>query len=299
MSIEIQAPTSIQDVLFSQNVRQAIPFELITAQGLFARCAKSPFSIYTPHRIHFHSLVIVTQGQSTHMVDFQEYPLSTGTILPLTQGQVHAFRESTTLDGYVISFDESFITQNISEQNLFHFLQFYHTPILFIKPPGIASFRPILTLLEQLQVDPTSHLKSELAHSLFMALLLQVKRLTNKETTIHDSQRFKDFIRFKQLVTTNFAESHNAKTYAQMLSVSYNYLNDICKEMSNKTAKAFIDSWLLLEIKRSIIENKYTYQEIAYRMGFNEPSNFIRFFKKHTGSTPSKFAENMATPLPR
>jgi len=299
MRTEIQAPTSIQDVLFSQNVRQAIPFELITTQGLFARCAKSPFSIYTPHRIHFHSLVIVVQGQSTHMVDFQEYSLSAGTILPLTQGQVHAFSENPTLNGYVISFDENFITQHTSEKNLFHFLQFYHTPILSIKPQSVQSLTPILQLLEQLQANPTPYLKSELAHSLFMALLLEIKRLSAEKTAVHDSQRFKDFIRFKQLVATHFAESHNAKTYAQMLSVSYNYLNDICKEMSNKTAKAFIDSWLLLEIKRSIIENTYTYQEIAYRMGFNEPSNFIRFFKKHTGSTPSKFAESMAVPRPR
>ena len=45
--------------------------------------------------------------------------------------------------------------------------------------------------------------------------------------------------------------------------------------------------------KRNISENKYTSQEIAFKMGFKEPSNFIRFFKKFTGVTPNQFQEEM------
>jgi AraC-like DNA-binding protein len=75
--------------------------------------------------------------------------------------------------------------------------------------------------------------------------------------------------------------------------VSYNYLNEISKEITNKTAKGFIDSWLLLEIKRNISEKKYTSQEIGFKMGFKEPSNFIRFFKKHTQLTPIQFQEKL------
>ncbi|MCQ0112524.1 helix-turn-helix domain-containing protein, partial [Zhouia amylolytica] len=81
--------------------------------------------------------------------------------------------------------------------------------------------------------------------------------------------------------------------YAKKLNVSYNYLNEISKEFANKTAKEFIDSWLLLEIKRNISEKKYTSQEIAFKMGFKDPSNFIRFFKKHTELTPLQYQEDL------
>lgn len=76
-------------------------------------------------------------------------------------------------------------------------------------------------------------------------------------------------------------------------NVSYHYLNEICKEIARQTAKAFIDSWLLLEIKRNISEKKYTSQEIAFKMGFKEPSNFIRFFKKYAKITPLQFQEEL------
>ncbi|CAM1345057.1 helix-turn-helix domain-containing protein [Tenacibaculum amylolyticum] len=111
--------------------------------------------------------------------------------------------------------------------------------------------------------------------------------------TTFESQRYNDFIKFKRLITQHHTSSHNAKDYASLLSVSYKYLNDICKEIGQKTAKAFLDSWLLLEVKRNISENKYTSQEIAYKMGFKEPSNFIRFFKKHTGITPNQFSKEL------
>nr|WP_262922060.1 AraC family transcriptional regulator [Aquimarina acroporae] len=124
-----------------------------------------------------------------------------------------------------------------------------------------------------------------------MTLLFQIKRLSIYQHKTFESQRFKDFIRFKQLITEYYNETHNAKDYAKKLAVSYKYLNDICKEIGHKTAKAFLDSWLLLEIQRNISENQYTSQQIAFKMGFKEHSNFIRFFKKFTGFTPSQFQQ--------
>jgi AraC-like DNA-binding protein len=131
--------------------------------------------------------------------------------------------------------------------------------------------------------------KAELINSVFMALLFQIKRLSVYQHKAFESQRFKDFIRFKEILGQHYKSSHDAKEYAHKLAVSYKHLNDICKEMSNQTAKAFIDSWLLLEIKRNLSEKKYTTQEIAFKMGFREPSNFIRFFKRHEGVTPRNY----------
>lgn len=289
----IPTPASIQDVLFSRTAQPSLPFELISIEKLYERCKRSSGGLFNPHRIHFHSLVVVTEGASIHSVDFQEHRLLPGTLIPLTKGQVHFFNKNQTIEGFVLSFEESFITQNISEKNLFHFLHLYHTPSISIGEENIELLLPFIRLLEQAQASNDFHLKSDYAQALFLAMLLQIKRLSTYHSEVYDSQHFKDFIQFKLLVTQHYHENHNAKEYAKMLAVSYNYLNDICKEICHKTAKAFIDDWLLLEIKRNIAENKYTSQEIAYKMGFKEPSNFIRFFKKFTGATPSKFAENL------
>ncbi len=283
----------IEDILFTRFVKQNIPFEFIPIQELYKRVSESNFDLSKPHRIDFHALIIVFEGESKHTLDFKEEILSPGTILPVTKGQVHSFNKKLTIKGYVIGFEESFITQNISDKNLFHFLQIYHTSNIQIGKESINSLKPILLLIENLLKDVDVNLKSEIIHSTFMTLLFQIKRLACNQHTFFDSERFKNFYLFKELIIKHYSQIHNAKDYAKKLNVSYNYLNEICKEIVNKTAKEFIDSWLLLEIKRNISEKKYTSQEIAFKMGFKEPSNFIRFFKKYTKTTPLQFQEKL------
>jgi AraC-like DNA-binding protein len=283
----------IENILFSRLVKQTIPFEFISIQEVYKRASESNFDLCKPHRIEFHALIIVFEGESKHTVDFKKEALSPGVILPITKGQVHSFNKELTIKGYVIGFEESFITQNISDKNLFHFLQVYNTSNIQIGKESINSLRPILELIQNYLKDVDVNLKLEIIHSTFMTLLFQIKRLACNQHVFFDSERFKNFYLFKELIIRHYSEIHNAKDYAKKLNVSYNYLNEICKEIVNKTAKEFIDSWLLLEIKRNISEKRYTSQEIAFKMGFKEPSNFIRFFKKYTEITPLQFQEKL------
>ncbi len=283
----------IENITFSRFVNQAIPFEFITINELYARCKKNKYDLSIPHRIEFHALIIIFEGESKHFIDFKEETLSPGVILPLTKGQVHAFNRELSVKGCVISFEERFITQNTNDKNLFHFLHIYHTPSLLIGKKNLESLTPFLELLEKLHKDDNVNLKSEIVNSAFLTLLFQIKRLSIDQYKAFESKKFNDFIKFKQLITAYYHDTHNTKDYALKLSISYKYLNDICKEISGKTAKSFLDSWLLLEMKRNLSENKYTSQEIAFKMGFNEPSNFIRFFKKFMGITPIQFQDKL------
>ncbi|MDN3667987.1 helix-turn-helix transcriptional regulator [Echinicola jeungdonensis] len=283
----------IENILFSRFVKQTIPFEFLPIQELYKRVSKKNYDLSIPHRIEFHALIIVLEGESYHTVDFKKEALSPGVILTINKGQVHSFHKELTIKGYVIGLEENFITQNTSDKNLFQFLQIFHTPKIQIVKENLSTLKPIFQLIENFLNDEKAILKSEIIHSTFMTLLFQIKRLACNQHKTFDSQRFKNFYLFKELISKHYNETHNAKDYAKKLNMSYNYLNEICKEIVNKTAKEFIDSWLLLEIKRNISEKKHTSQEIAFKMGFNEPSNFIRFFKKHTKITPIQFQEEL------
>ncbi|MGY6649743.1 helix-turn-helix domain-containing protein [Wenyingzhuangia sp. IMCC45574] len=283
----------IENIPFSRFAKQDIPFELISIEELYTRVAESNFDLSKPHRIDFHALIIVLEGSSTHTIDFKEEALLPGTILPIKKGQVHSFHIKQKVAGYVIGFKDNFITQNINDKNLFHFLQIFHTINIQIGQENSNAILPVLVQIEGLMEDENKNLKAEIIHSSFMTLLFQIKRLACNKHTFFETERLKNFYLFKELIIENYSKFHNAKEYAKKLNVSYNYLNQICKEITNKTAKNFIDDWLLLEIKRNISENKYTSQEIAFKMGFKEPSNFIRFFKKHTKITPLQFQETL------
>jgi len=280
----------IDDIFYSEVVKQPLPFEIITFKELYERHKNQLADLFSCHRIQFNALLIITSGKSTHNIDCKEYLLQAGTILPLVKEQVHFFEEELKVEGNIITFTDKFITENISEKELFHFLQLYHSPILQIDPENLYLLKPYFDLLFREQEAGSSYLKEDLMKSVFLSLLIQLKRLTPLEHTIIDNQRFRDFIRFKQFISKEYSNTHNAKDYANQMGVSYKYLNDISKELSGKTAKAFIDNWLVLEIKRNITEKKYSIKEIAFKTGFEEPTNFIRFFKSHTGETPKDFS---------
>ncbi len=285
---------AIERIAIDKVKRQSISFDICTIKELQDRFAHSVINLYQPHRIEFHGLTIFTSGEGYHEVDFERTTLSAGSILPCIKGQVHAFEPDSQVQGFVMSFDESYMTAGMSESSLFHFLQLYYTPHLHIGAEHVATIQPYIDKLILLQNDPNTNLKSELIQSLFTALLLEIKRYSIYQHRAFQSQRYRDFIRFQELIVEQYAELHQVRDYAEQMMVSYKYLNDICKDLASMTAKSFLDKWLIVETKRKLLEQKYSSQELAYAMGFTDPSNFVRFFKKHQSMTPTQFLASLA-----
>jgi AraC-like DNA-binding protein len=101
------------------------------------------------------------------------------------------------------------------------------------------------------------------------------------------------FSRFKNMVTEYHTQSRNAQDYASRLGVSYKHLSTICKYATGDTPKSFIDDYLILEIKRQLSISDLSIKELTYHFNFDEPTNFLKFFKKHTGLTPSRFRNSL------
>ena len=266
------------------------PFEIISASRLRRRHQEKYVDITDWHRIDFNALIIVTEGEGKHHIDCEENNFKAGAIIPLVKGQIHHFDTDNPITATVVTFSDDFILKNISETNTLLFLKMFHLPQMQINLEYISLLQPVFDLLFMEQGIQNTVLKDDIIRGMLIVLFLYIERLSPLEFVKSDTYRFKDFIRFKDLVAQKFNDMHNAKDYAKELNLSYKYLNDICKEMSGKTAKVFIDSWLVTEIKRDISQGVFSMKEITYRTGFDEPTNFIRFFKKHTEMTPKEFS---------
>jgi len=75
------------------------------------------------------------------------------------------------------------------------------------------------------------------------------------------------------------------------LNISPDHLNRIIKAHSGKTAKELIQNRILIASKRLLYFTNLSTKEIAFELGFSEPSNFSSFFKKLSSFTPSDFRE--------
>jgi hypothetical protein len=58
---------------------------------------------------------------------------------------------------------------------------------------------------------------------------------------------------------------------------------------SGSSPKALIEQRLILEAKRLLAHTSLTVEAIATKVGFSEPTNFVKFFRRHGGMRPLEF----------
>jgi AraC family transcriptional regulator, transcriptional activator of pobA len=265
-------------------------FEFLNLTKLFARIPDIlDHNPTQPHRISFFALLMVTKGTGTHQIDLKDYPIKEGTVLKIAKGQVHAFQKAPNYEGFLIIFTEDFVVNHFSKSsiNIISHLYNYHITLpIFNDPTGNESF--LNQLIFELKTENTYAQKNIVA-ALLNLYLLQLERKSNNNQQNNNSKHYKVFSQFKNLVETNYSSTRNVKDYANMLFISTKHLNQVVKEFTLNTAKHFIDDFVILETKRAMASSNYSLKEIGYAVGFDEVTNFTKFFKKHTGMTPKYF----------
>jgi AraC family transcriptional activator of pobA len=81
----------------------------------------------------------------------------------------------------------------------------------------------------------------------------------------------------------------SASQFAGQLNIHVNHLNRAIKETLQKTTTQVIAERVVQEAKILLRHSKWGVAEIAYALGFTEPTHFNNFFKKHTAVSPTKF----------
>lgn len=96
---------------------------------------------------------------------------------------------------------------------------------------------------------------------------------------------------FNLLLTKNIEYSRSVKYYADLLAISAKKLNNTTKAYCGKTAKEFIEEKVIIYSKKMLLDSADTVKKISYNLGFTEPTNFNKFFKKFTTITPLQYRE--------
>ena len=78
---------------------------------------------------------------------------------------------------------------------------------------------------------------------------------------------------------------------ADKVNLSPNYLSDLLKKETGRSAKDHINDFLVDKAKTLLLSTEDSVSEIAYSLGFNYPHYFSRLFKSKTGTTPQKYRE--------
>jgi len=103
------------------------------------------------------------------------------------------------------------------------------------------------------------------------------------------SRQVELFHRFVQLTHEHCAREREVAFYADRLCISSRYLSTIVRNVAHSSVKEFIDRSAVFEIKMLLQTTDLSVQEIAYRLRFPDQSYLGRYFKHHTGQSPTEF----------
>lgn len=235
------------------------------------------------HRHLFYAVYWVHEGQGTHSIDFCDYEIRPDRVFLVRPEQVHDMRQEGAIRYSAIQFTEEYARL------------FTLTDIL----PTVAdltdssALQRMEVLFRQMDEENTGNRPAKMS-MLQGEVFLLLTELSRSSGATRDVQPLPEVLtQFRQLIERHFREKHQVAEYASQLGISPNYLNVLCRKHLGLSALRMIDSRIVLEIKRLLMENEKTISQIAYGLGFYELSYFSRFFRRMEGVSPAEFRERV------
>ena len=258
------------------------------------------------HRYEFHTVVCVTQGTCTQMIDFKSISCEPGSLLLVRAGQAHNYGQDDDWDGWNLLFRPEFVLPvSTTSHDLKLALNFERLP----EHTALSSqeLRKATDLLQQMREDTlTDALMGAPQEDVHALLRHQLHTLLTRLSILHGSRQAREplvspasqrFQRFQQLVNARFAEWHQVADYASQLGYTEKSLARAVAAATGITAKAFIAARINLEAKRLLVHTDAPVVAIAEKLGFDEPTNFSKFFKREVACTPAEFRRRQKTPI--
>lgn len=244
------------------------------------------------HRHDFFYVLVLNRGIGNHEIDFNAYTVCDHSVFFMRPGQVHQLRLKAESTGYLIQFGNEFYFSNekvpsrlLRKAGSLNYYQF--------NPDKFQKLLATLNHIFQEFTDKEQRYQEVIKANMDIFLIELIRQQTNGISE-HDNFYSQEIMeKFSELLAKHAFEHKQVAQYAALLNLSAYQLNSIAKSMLGKTCSALINAYMILEAKRNILATANQIHQIAFHLGYEDVSYFIRFFKKHTGYSPEVFRHNL------
>ena len=271
---------------------ERVPFSF---SSLSAKCGD--LFAEAPHRHNFYEIIYITDGEGTHLVDFEPFNLKPPAVYFISPGQIHLWQLTSPMEGTALMFSEDFLVFPSSSMGKVDEIAFFHTigdtPELRLNNEQVEEINPLFDLINR-EFNSDAMSRASVLRAFLHVLIVSLQRfymLNSRNDVINNGSTL--IRKFKKLVAMHFAEDQSIQAYAEKIGVSTGHLSDVIRSMTGSSPGRLIRNEIVLEAKRLLAHTELTIAEIGYSLNFEDPSYFSRFFKRETGVTPALFRQQI------
>ena len=249
----------------------------------------------------YFSFILTKDGSGVYCLDDNQFPFGSRSIYFTNPGHTKSYELNESKEAYIISTTEDFLRAHI-HQDIYDEFPFLLAEIVPPKTLSEEHFNEFDLLFKQIldEFNKPSLYTNEILGNLFAVFLFKVKEsFWSDYNPLVDGDRNSQIVKsFKQLLENEFKDITSdkrdnkrpqVKDFADKLHLHPNYLNSVIRSKTGKTINDWLTERTFTTAKLLLRDTSLSSKEVAYALGFAEPTHFTRFFKKQAQQTPNEY----------
>ena len=235
------------------------------------------------------------KGQIRYTVDTKEKTVKPGDFIIITDRQVvENFSISPDAETQCIVMSMPFFYEVIRDKGDLSALMLFSKdhPVVTLTRQEADVFEQYFLFIKQKISTTGNPFRKKLVSALVLAMIYDLNNIIQRVQPVPIGRQtraeviFNDFIK---LVEENFQRERRVSWYAQKLCITPKYLSESIKLISKRSPNEWIDKYVMVEIRLQLKNSNKNIKTIAEDLNFPNQSFLGKYFKEHTGMSPSKY----------
>lgn len=255
-----------------------------------------------PLRIEATTFWLCTKGRSRVICSLRTYEVEEGSLLMIPPKSIISTESGgEACEGIALMCDSNYLSMcniNIKKMTSAMMCIVQH-PCVKLTGAELARLRSALALLkDRIDDRAASEFHDDLIRSLVETITYLCCDLFMAHIAAEQPEPAKSgvsvrldeyFHRFLHELSQHYLERRNVSFYADRLCISSRYLTTIVRRVSCMSVSEWMNRYIMMEAKYLLKYTEMSIQEIAYKLSFPNQSFFGKYFKQHTGTSPSRY----------
>ncbi|MDT3401328.1 helix-turn-helix domain-containing protein [Mucilaginibacter terrae] len=244
--------------------------------------------------------LLALEGKTNMTYSLLDYEIVKNDLFILSPGVIHQFH--TEKDGELIGagFTKDFFSGSLihkKHSEVFNILFTDNDPHFKLSAAEAETLHQLMLMLRNCHSDKEHAFQDDVMFHAFNLFMLEAAAIFKKhrcDAVSRFTRKEELLMCFLKLLSEHFYTQRSVQFYADKIFVTPKHLSRAIKEVTGKTVGQLIDEMVIAEARILLDAPSLTIGDVADRLNFSNQFFFSKFFKNHTGISPSHFKMNGA-----